>query len=335
MSSVSLGLGEEVLARVRHAGPPVLLELLSEGRADAPRGREGGYAVVRGSPGGGSAGVPAAPAPPLFEALTRLVASLPQPQRELFAKILHAGGQAPAAPPRPMIESLAQSLLAADPELRRIDGWITALDGASDDPGRLAETLSRAAKELSGAERDLLARSFPSGGAGLDAARLRAFLAAREERAIAERPWSGPLREVTRILETGAPPGSGDLVPFSSASGHGVLRVFARPQGEGRKAPSGGQGPVRVGILLEMSRLGPVGAAVAGSPDGRSLDVIVSADRDGSRARLRAGLGELKSALEAAGWNAPVLSVAEPERRAAEAIFGEGERTEGSIDVVA
>lgn len=410
VSSVSLGLGEEILARVRHAGPPVLLELLADDRTSAPPGREGAYAVVRGGVPGETGGE--TPAPALSGALTRLVASLPEPQRELLAKLFHAGASGTPALPRQVMEGLAQSLLSADPELRRIDAWIAALDEAhaarpAAAPETLAAALAEAIDALPSAERAALARAFPPGVAdpavadlrelltrlppdmlaahpsvtrlaelarvsmeesmpagavsptpaetahlsadpdfpasrewiaalpAVRAGRLRSFLVAREERVISETPWSGPLREVARILDAPAPPGAGDPVPFSGASGHGVLRVFARsPEGEKKSAP-GRKEPLRVGILLEMSRLGPVGAVVAGSPDGRSLDVTISADRDGSRALLREGLGALKSSLEAVGWISPVLSVAAPARRAAEAIFGSGEQAEGSIDVVA
>ncbi len=409
VSSVPLGLGEEVLARVRHAGPPVLLELLADDRAGAPGGREGGYAVVRGTPEGN----PGAAAPsPLAAPLARLVEVLPEPQRELLARLLRPGAAGAPVVPRQVVEGLARSLLAADPELRRIDGWIAALDGRfpareAAAPEALAAALAEAMDALPPVEREALARAFPAGAgdavvadlravlarlpegalaahpavarladlaraageeavpapaasatpeeaarlaadpdlpasrewlAGLPAARgarLRMFLAAREDGMITERPWSAPLREVARILDSGAQPGPGEMLPFSGASGHGVLRVYARGQEGGKKGPRDGREPARVGILLEMSRLGPVGAVVTGSPDGRTLAVALSADRNEARASLRAGLGELKSALEAAGWRAPSLSVWQPERRPAEAVFGDPADREGSIDVVA
>lgn len=407
VSSVSLLLGEEVLARVRHAGPPVLLELMADrppAAGPAPT-RPGAYALVRG---GTDAGGPGAGRPSeVASALSRLAAALPEEKRAALAPLLERRPFPTAAELRPIVESLAQSLLASDGELKRLDAWIASLDRALaarpvPPPERLAAALAEALAALSPEERGLLEKGYPadvpdpavgrlkevlarippaalaarpglarladvagaagsaeappaptpqeaallSGNAGapearhwldalppLRAERLRAFLAAREETAIAERPWSAPLREVARLLDAPGGLSTPDTVPFWSPEGRGMLRVYAREEKAGAKG-RGRTGPSHVGIFLEMSRLGPVGALVAGEPGGGRVSVDFSVERVESRKRLREALPDLERGLKGAGWRETALSVGEGERPAAQVLFA-GESPQGSIDVVA
>lgn len=408
VSSVSLLLGEEVLARVRHAGPPVLLELMADRAspsADPSPARPGAYALLRDGtaaaapPGGRPAGI--------AQALSDLVAALSEEKRAALAPLLQRRPFPSPAELRPIVESLAQSLLASDAELRRLDGWISSLDQALagrpvPSPDRIAAALSEALAALSPQERALLEQGLPAGSAdpaaerlrevlarippdllashpglarladsaraaGPDEAspaptppeasvlagspdapesrawierlaplrieRIRAFLAAREEQAIGGRPWSAPLREVARLLDAPGSLATPDAVPFWSPEGRGMLRVYAREE-KAEKGRRGRLGPPRVGIFLEMSRLGPVGALVSGDAGTGRLSVDFSVERADARSRLRAALPELESALKGIGWREAGLRVTEAERPAAQALF-EGESPQGSIDVVA
>ena len=83
------------------------------------------------------------------------------------------------------------------------------------------------------------------------------------------------------------------------------LKVLRREQGRGQGG--GGEtrkGPLRVGVALELSALGRVGADLVS--EARNLAVTLKAERPEAESLLRRHRGELESSLKVLGFEASV-----------------------------
>ncbi len=345
VSSVPLFLGEEVAARVRHAGPPLLLELKVASDAasgQAAPGREGAYAVLRtpGAGGGGEGGASSAALPVLLrQSLEALLSSLPEAQRALLAQAMAIGEPFAPARFRTLLEEMAQALLGADRELVRIGRWIDTLakqTGRNPVPlGASSFPTPEEAEVLNTDPEGAAARAWRARQSPARLAELLAHLAVREESELSGRSWTKPLREAVRQLDQAIPRGPSALIPFWTDAGKGVLRVNRRtgdPESEARRQHQ--KLPQSVGIFLEMSWLGAVAVLVSGDGASRAASVSFTADRPQTVERLRAASQELADALVAAGWADAAIEVSLGKRPAAEVFFTQ-EPGSGSVDLIA
>lgn len=335
VSGVHLDLGEEVVARVRHPGPPLLLEIA---RASGDAGA--GYAVLRGARGPDAA----LSADGLAGKIRALVAVLPPEAAEIFAPVVSAR-QAAVADVLAALTRAVERALAADPVLARLDGWIDRLSAiaaghagsppvaASPADGLSAEETAALAAD-SGTSR---ARAFQEGLSPERAAFLLRALLGEEEVVLKARPWTRPARELAAALASSGAPEEA-FVPFAAGDARGVLRISRRVGGRGRPpAETDPDALPAVGVLLDMSRLGVVAAMLtprATSATGGALAVDFVAARAETAAALAAAAPELKVALAEVGWRATIQAAVSP-RPAEVFCAGSGGDAPGGLDVVA
>lgn len=228
----------------------------------------------------------------------------------------------------------AAALPAGDPERTRIEGWASRLAARAGEGGVGGEGAPPTPAEqafLKGDPKAPEARAWADALPSERAASLVRLLEGEERLAMEARPWTRVLREAARSARQEGEGRSEEIardVPFAFGAEAGVLRVHRRAGGEGR--PAGEGEPLRVGLLLSMSRLGTVAAALAAR--GKRLDVDFRAERSATAEAISRARGELAEVLRGLGWTPSVSAEASVEPPAVS--FFAPPAHPGSVDVV-